>query len=294
MFPAEFDYLRADSVDEALTLLADNPEAELLAGGHSLVPTMKTGLATPEAVVDIGGIDGLQGIDHREDSIRVGAMTTYATVAGDEGFWADATVVAEAARAVGDIQVRNRGTIGGNIAHADPASDLPAAVLAADATIEATGPDGTRTLDVDGFFRGMYDTALADDEILTAIEFPAQSETAGGAYEKRPSPSSGYALVGVAATLATDGDTITSAGVAANGVLDHAVRLDPVEAALEGEPLEEEVLADAAERAAEDLEEMRMMDDLQASAEFRAQLLRAHTRDALETAADRVGTVPTP
>jgi len=288
VYPAEFDYYRADTVEGALDLLADNPGAELLAGGHSLIPTMKTGLSSPEALVDMGGIDSLQSVEHDAEAgvTRIGAMATYSTVTDDEACWESIPVVAEATQAIGDKQVRNRGTVGGNIAHADPASDLPAAVLAADATVHARSPDGERTIPIEDFFLGMYATALDEEEILTAIEIPHHGD-AGAAYEKRPSPSSGYALVGVAAVLDVEDGEIDSARVAANGVMDHGVRLDPVEAALEGAAPKAEVLAEAAERAADDLDEVMMMDDLQASSEFRAQLLTVHTRDALEAAADR-------
>lgn len=290
MYPSPFDYHRADSVSDALELLDEHPGAELLAGGHSLLPTMKSGLADPEDLVDISGVPELRGIDHDEDITRVGAMTTYATIADSEELWNDVTVVAEAAREVGDIQVRNKGTIGGNIAHADPASDLPAAVLAAQATVHAKGPDGERTIPADEFFRSMYATALDDDEILTAVEFPNPGEDVVGAYVKKSSPSSGYAIVGVAAVVETDGDgMVSSARVSANGVIDHAIRLDPVEDALAGEPLSEEVIADAAARAADDLDEFMLLDDLQASGEYRADLLTVYAERALSVAAERVG-----
>lgn len=290
MYPSPFDYHRADSVEDALTLLDEHPGAELLAGGHSLLPTMKSGLANPEDLVDISEVPALKGIDRGEELTRVGAMTTYATVAGSQELWNDVTVVAEAAREVGDIQVRNKGTLGGNIAHADPASDLPAAVLAADATILAEGPDCERAIPVDQFFHSMYATALDEDEILTGVEFPNRGADVGGAYVKKPSPSSGYAIVGVAAVVETDGDgTVSSARIAANGVIDHATRLEPVEDALAGESLDEAVIADAAGRAADDLDEYMLLEDVQASGEYRANLLTVYAEQALSAAADRVG-----
>ncbi|WP_254533044.1 FAD binding domain-containing protein [Natrinema gelatinilyticum] len=287
MYPPEFDYYRAESVDHALELIADNPEAKILAGGHSLIPMMKSGLSDPGTLVDIGEIDELTGIERDDGTISIGALTNYATIADDDELWDERTVLVEAAHEVGDIQVRNRGTIGGNIAHGDPASDLPAAVLAADATIVVQGPGGERTIDADDFFVGMYATAIGDDELLTRIEVPRRPE-AHGAYLKKPSPSSGYALVGVAVSMETDGDRIESARVAANGVLDRGVRLEPVEAALVGETIEEDVFEAAAQRADEDIDEFMIMDDIQASAEFRAQLLRVHTERALNEAADRI------
>lgn len=288
MFPSEFEYHRADSVDHAVTLLEEHPDAELLAGGHSLIPTMKSGLADPDTLVDLGDIDSLVGIERSPDGVRVGAMTTYAAVADeDDGLWDDAEVVANAAHEVGDIQVRNRGTIGGNIAHADPASDLPAAMLAADATIHVRGSDGLREVPADDFFLGMYMTAAEKTELVTGIEFPADVAETGGAYAKRASPSSGYALVGVAASVVVEGDEITAASVAANGVMDHAVRLGGVEDELAGAEASEETLSRAAGRATEGLDEDMMMADEQASGEFRAHLVDVYAERALETAVER-------
>ncbi|MFB6130440.1 MAG: xanthine dehydrogenase family protein subunit M [Salinigranum sp.] len=285
MYPSEFEYYRADDVTNALDLLADNPGAEILAGGHSLLPTMKSGLSSPPALVDIGHIDSIKGIDVEDDVVKVGALTNYATVADSEVVQEEVPVVAQAAHEIGDIQVRNRGTVGGNVAHADPASDLPAAVLAADATLVVEGPDGEREVDVDEFFFGMYATDVAEDEILTRIELPRRGAT--GAYVKKPSPSSGYAMVGVAASVLFDDDgAVSEARVAANGVQDHAVRLGPVEEELTGNSLDEDVVDAAGERADEDMEEFMLMDDLQASGEFRAQLLRVFTKRALNRVAE--------
>lgn len=286
MYPSEFDYYEAASVGEALDLLEEHAdsETELIAGGHSLLPTMKTGLASPDVLVDIGQIDALQGIDDRGDTLSVGAMTTYAEVANSRPAQEAAPALAEAAHAVGDRQVRNMGTVGGNIAHADPASDLPGAAIASNATIVAEGRDGEREIPVDDFFLGMYATDL-DDEILTRVEVP-KAEDAVGAYAKKPSPSSGYAMVGVAALLEVDGGTVRSASIGANGAMDHGVRLEPVEDALAGESLDDDAIADAAARATDDLDTAMMMSDIQASAEFRAQLLEVYTERALQAAAD--------
>ncbi|SFS87993.1 FAD binding domain-containing protein [Halostagnicola kamekurae] len=287
MFPDEFDYHRAESVDDALDLLAEYPDAEVLAGGHSLLPTMKNGLAKPDVVVDIGHIESMQGIDRNGDATSIGALTTYAEIDDDEELWADATVLTEAASEIGDTQVRNRGTIGGNLAHSDPASDLPGAAIASDLTLVVEGPDGERRIDADEFFVAMYMTDLAEDELLTRIEVPRGDGATSGAYVKKPSPSSGYALVGVAAQVQVDDGTVTTARIGANGVMDHAVRLEPVEDAIEGERLSDDAVSAAAERAADDLEEAMMMDDLQASSEFRSHLLETYTKRALERAAER-------
>ncbi len=289
MYPDNFEYHSADSVENAVSLLADNPEAELIAGGHSLLPTMKTGLASPDALVDISGVDDLVGIQRGDDSTQVGAMTVYADIADDDRLWEDATVLAEATSKVGDRQVRNRGTIGGNVAHADPASDLPAAVLAADATIHVHGPDGDRQVHADDFFMGMYATAAGEDEVVTAVEVPHEDDDTASGYVKKSSPSSGYAMVGVAARLTVDGDTVTDARVAANGVMDHGVRLSATEDALAGETFDEATVGAAADAAGDSLDEYMIMEDQQASAEFRLQLLGVYTERVLETVGERVG-----
>ncbi len=290
MYPDEFDYHEAESVDHALELLADNAdvETELLAGGHSLLPTMKSGLASPDVVVDISGIDAMRGIDRGAETVTIGAATPYADVANSDAVQSGSPALAEATAAIGDVQVRNMGTVGGNLAHADPASDLPGAALAANATIVAQGPDGERRIDVDDYFLGMYATDLAHDEILTAVEVPVVGSNAAGAYVKKPSPSSGYAMIGVAAQVELDGDTVTSARVGANGAVDHGTRLEPVENALTGERLTEATIEGAADRATDGLDEALLMDDLQASGEFRAHLLEVYTERALSTVGDRL------
>jgi len=287
MYPDNFEYHRAESVESAVNMLADNPDAELIAGGHSLLPTMKSGLASPDALVDISGVDGLVGIERGDDSTTIGAMTVYADIASDDAFWEDSTVLAEATSKVGDRQVRNKGTIGGNVAHADPASDLPAAVLAADASIHVHGADGERAVAADDFFMGMYATAVGADEVVTGVEVPHEDDDTESAYVKKPSPSSGYALVGVAARLTMDGDTVSEARVAANGVMDHGVRLTGAEDALEGESLDDETVEAAADAAGDSLDEYMIMEDQQASQEFRLQLLSVYTERALETVGER-------
>jgi carbon-monoxide dehydrogenase medium subunit len=290
MYPPEFEYERAESVDDAVELLSTNTdrETELLAGGHSLLPTLKSGLADPDLLIDIGGLDELRGLESNGDTTTIGALTPYADLESDEGVWDASAVVAEAAGLIGDRQVRNAGTIGGNIAHADPASDMPASVLAAGATIHAQGPDGRRTIPVDDFFVRMYGTALAEDELLTGIEVPNENGASGSAYVKKPSPSSGYALVGVAASVRTNGDGVKSARVAVNGVVDHAIRLHGVERALEGGSLGESAIEAAAENAQADLDGATLMDDVQASGEFRKHLVEVYSRQALHKAADRL------
>lgn len=290
MYPDEFDYYEAGSVGEALDLLNEHSgaEAELLAGGHSLLPAMKTGLSSPDVLIDISGIDAMQGIEADGDTLSIGAMTKYSDLTESDAVAEHAPALAEAVRQVGDVQVRNRGTIGGNLAHADPAADLPGAALASDAALVVEGPDGERSIPADDFFFGMYTTDIGPNELLTRVEVPS-ADGGVGAYAKKPSPSSGYAMVGVAALLDTDGGTVTSARVGANGVMDHGVRLGPVEDALAGGSLDDDAIATAASHAGDDLDEDMMMSDLQASNEFRAQLLEVYTERALTAAMDRVG-----
>jgi carbon-monoxide dehydrogenase medium subunit len=291
MFPDEFDYYSAATVDEALELLDEHggPDTELIAGGHSLLPAMKTGLSSPDVLIDIGDVAEMQGVSVEGDTLSIGAMTTYADVIAAEETHDHAPALADAVEQVGDRQVRNRGTIGGNLAHADPASDLPGAALAVDATVVAQGPDGEREIHVDDFFFGMYATDVAEDEILTRVEVPSATD-AVGAYAKKPSPSSGYAMVGVAAQLELDGDAVESVSVGANGAMDHGVRLEGVEDELQGASLDEATIEAAADRATEGLDEAMMMEDLQASAEFRAQLLSVYTERALESVVEQTAT----
>jgi len=285
MFPDEFDYVEAESVEHAADLLDEHSgeEVELLAGGHSLLPAMKTGLSSPNVLVDLGGVDALHGVSTDGDTLSVGAATTYADFLAADASHEYAPAMTTAVAEVGDVQVRNRGTVGGNLAHADPASDLPAAALTSDATLVAHGPDGEREIPADEFFYGMYATDLAADEVLSRVEIPA-ADGAVGAYAKKPSPSSGYAMVGVSALLDVDGGTVASARVGANGAVGQGVLLPSVADAIEGESLDGDAVAAAAERATDDVDEAMLMDDLQASGEFRAQLLEVYAERALEAA----------
>ena len=285
MFPSAFDYVVASSVEEAVSLLQEHgEEAKLLAGGHSLLPMMKLRLAAPSVLIDIGRIPGLAGVQ-TNGAISLGPTTTYTTVMDSEELARLCPLLAETAAQVGDMQVRNRGTVGGSVAHADPASDMPAAMLALDATFTARGPSGERSIAAADFFQGLFMTALQPDEVLTRISVARPPQGAGMAYEKFRNPASGYAIVGVAAVAALAGDgTLSDVRVAITGAGAQPVRATAVEAALRGQAPDDAALAAAAEHATEGLQ---LMSDIHASEAYRAHLTRVFTRRALKRALER-------
>ena len=229
MFPQQFDYHRAASVAEAVDLLASLPDAKLVAGGHSLIPAMKLRAAQPAAVVDIGRIPGLSGIAADGDSLVIGALATHASLADSAAVQDACPMLAEAAAAIGDIQVRNRGTLGGSLAHADPGADYPAAMLALGAEVTAVGREGERTISASDFFVDILTTALSETEVITSVRVPG---AAGGAYLKHRHPASSYAVVGVAARVALDGGQVTSCAIGINGVAGKAVLAEAAAEAL--------------------------------------------------------------
>jgi carbon-monoxide dehydrogenase medium subunit len=286
MFAPSFDYYRAQSVADAQKLLADHPGAKLLAGGHSLVPLLKLRLAAPSAVVDISRIPELRGIARQGESIRIGTLTTHAELAGSADLRTAARALAEAAAIVGDPAVRNRGTIGGNVAHADPASDLPIVLVALDARMVAIGPRGERTIPAAEFFTGIMATTLAEDEILSAILVPAAGRGQGSAYEKFAHPASRYAVLGAAAVVTVDGGTCTAARVAIGGLLPNARRAEAVEKALVGKAASDEAIAAAAKQVTADLGR-DVMGDIFASAEYRSAVAPVYVKRAIAAAVAR-------
>jgi carbon-monoxide dehydrogenase medium subunit len=288
MYSANFDYHRAKSLADVHRLLAANPGAKLLAGGHSLIPLMKLRLAAPPAVVDIGRIPELRGISRRGDSVRIGALTTHAEIATSGDVQKAAPALAEAAGLVGDPAVRSRGTIGGNIAHADPASDLPTVLVALDAQIVVVGPTGERTLPANGFFTGIMSTLLADNEVVTAIVVPAAARGAGSAYVKFSHPASRYAVIGVAASVTATNGTCAAAGVGLGGLLPYAKRAASVEKALVGTALDAAAIARAAAQVTADLGS-EVAGDIFASAEYRTAVAPVYVKRAIAAAAARAG-----
>ena len=283
MYPPKFDYYKAGSVAEAISLLKQHSGAKVLAGGHSLIPVMNLRLSDPGTLIDIGRVSELKGISKQGNSVRIGALTTHAMIAAS----ADVpTVLSEAAGMIGDPQVRNRGTIGGNIAHADPASDLPTVLTALGATIHVTGPGGNRTIAATNFFTGLFATALSEGEIVTAIEVPAAGSGTGSAYAKLFNPASRYAMVGAAAVVTVSGGKCTAAGVAVGGLTPSATKASSVEAALVGKSLDEATLAAAAEAVHNDLGG-EIIGDIHASADYRKSMAPVYVKRALTAAVQR-------
>ncbi len=288
MYPADFDYYRARSLGDAHALLAAHPGAKLLAGGHSLIPLLKLRLAAPSAVIDIGRIPELRGVSINGGEIRIGALTTHAELAASGDLRRSAAALAEAAAIVGDPAVRNRGTIGGNIAHADPASDLPTVLVALGGRVIAVGPRGERTIEAGSFFTGIMTTALEENEILAAIVLPASGAGEGSAYVKFAHPASRYAVLGAAASVRVKDGICTAASVAVGGLLPSARRARAVETALTGAAPTDAQVATAASRIDADLGD-EVTGDIFAAAEYRRAMASVYVKRALLAAAARAG-----
>lgn len=285
MYPAKFDYYRAASVQEAIQLLQDHEDAKLLAGGHSLIPAMKLRLAQPPAIIDIGRIAELKGVSHDNGSIKIGALTVHADVAASNVLKSNCPLLAEAASNVGDRQVRHKGTIGGNIAHADPASDMPAAILALGGTIHLIGPSGSRQVAAADFFIDLLATDLHEDELLTAIEVPAQSGKTGSCYLKFEHPASGYAVCGAAAVVTLNDDgACAGASLCFNGVTATPHNASAVTNALVGQALDDAAIDKAVDA---NLSISDPMGDMHASGPYRIELAKTFAKRALKLARDR-------
>jgi len=283
MYTPEFDYVRANSVQEAVRLLGESQGAKLLAGGHSLIPIMKLRQGNPGKLIDIGRIAGLKGVTRSNGTSRIGALTTHAMVAASADL---PGALADAARNIADLQVRNRGTVGGNVAHADPASDLPTVFTALGATFHVTGPNGERSISASDFFTGMFTTGLADNEVLTAVEVPVHASGTGSAYAKMINPASGYAMVGAAAVVTVADGKCTQASVAVGGLTPSATRAPSVEAALAGKALDEANIAMAAGEVENDLGG-DLLGDMHAGADYRKAMAPVFVKRALLAAAAR-------
>ena len=285
MYSSTMDYYRATSVSDAVKALEKNKGAKLLAGGHSLIPAMKLRVANPPMLVDIGHIKNLSGIKVSRKEVKIGALTTHATVAASEELKTACPILAEAAPLIADPQVRNRGTIGGNLANADPASDYPTLITALDATLIATGPKGEREIPAGKFFKDLFTTVLKRDEVLTSITVPAYGNMPGmgGAYLKHRHPASHYAVVGVAALIGLEDGKVARAVVVVGGATANPVHAKSVESALKGmEPTEENIAT-----ATEKMDIDATLGDSYASSEYRAHLAKVMAKRALLLAVER-------
>ncbi|MEL6356774.1 MAG: xanthine dehydrogenase family protein subunit M [Bacteroidota bacterium] len=276
MIPSPFTYQRAGSVQEALSML--NEDAQVLAGGHSLIPAMKLRLNQPGTVVDISRIEALQAISDSGSHLIIGAGATHGSIAANSLVQQHCSFLAEGAGMIGDIQVRNKGTIGGSLAHADPAADWPGLLIAAAATIKLDSLKGSRTVPAADFFTGFYETAREDNEIITEIHIPKLNGNHQSTYQKFVQPASRYAIVGVAAAIEVDMGKIKSARVAINGLSSHAFLAEAVGQALVGQPANENTAQAAAQHAskAEDV-----LSDHYASEEYRRHLAQVYTKRAI-------------
>jgi carbon-monoxide dehydrogenase medium subunit len=288
MIPASFEYLRPASVEEAIALLhAHGEDARLLAGGHSLIPLMKLRLASPRYLIDIGRIHDLAYIAEDAGTIRIGALTTHAEIEYSDLLKACLPLLPEAAAQIGDPQVRNRGTIGGSLAHAHPAADFPAVLLALEAKMLLQGPDGRRAVPALDFFVSMFTTALGPDELLVEIRIPPLRDRIGTAYLKAEDKASHFAVVGIAAVIGIDTNgTCRAARVGVTGVCATPYRAQAVETGLLNKHLDQHTIEAAAQHTVTGLQPLP---DLFASSDYRAYLARVYAGRAIMQAAQRAG-----
>jgi carbon-monoxide dehydrogenase medium subunit len=285
MFPASFGYVAAHSVDEALRLLDKHGDAgKLLAGGHSLIPAMKLRLMSPGTLIDLGTIPGLRGIRVDERSLVIGSLTVHADVASSDLIREHLPGLADAASVIGDMQVRNRGTIGGSVAHADPAADFPVVLTALNASLVVQSSTGNRTIAVDEFFTDFYTTAMAANEILTEIRVPIPPSGSGTAYAKLPHPASGYVVVSAGALITQSSGSCVSARLAIGGLGSGPIHAVATEIELKGKSLTPQVINAAAAKAAENTDPT---EDSYASAEYKRHVATVYTRKAIEAAVAR-------
>ncbi|MCH7622044.1 MAG: xanthine dehydrogenase family protein subunit M [Chloroflexi bacterium] len=281
MFAPEFDYYKASSVSEAIQLLGSHDGAKLIAGGHSLIPLLKLRLTRPTALIDIGGIADLKGITVNNGTVRIGALATHWDIASSHDVNDACSMLAEVAGGIGDPHVRNRGTIGGNVVHADPASDWPAVLTALNARFLIQGPgESARTASPSEFFGTPFEPNLFPNEVLTAVEVPSLAANQRTEYAKVAHPASSYAVVGGAVVVTMDGDRCTAASIALGGLVPAPVRASSVERALIGQTLSVENIMAACDQVANDLGE-DVIGDIYASAEYRRAMAAVEIRHAL-------------
>jgi aerobic carbon-monoxide dehydrogenase medium subunit len=285
MYPAEFDYYRPRSLAEATTLLRKHKESRVLAGGHSLLPAMRLRLATPKVLVDIGGIGALAGIKAKGKALEIGALTTHAAVASSDRISKACPILSETAAQIGDLQVRNRGTIGGSLAHADPGADYPTVLLALEATVAAAGPTGRREIPAEKFFVDLFTTALKRGEILTSVRVRGYGSGTGAAYWKHRHPASSFAVVGIAAIVEIDEGKCARVALAVGGATPNPVRAAAAEELLTGSRPDHATIAAAASKVIEAIS--APLSDHYASGDFRVHLATVMARRALAAAVAR-------
>ncbi len=284
VFPAPFEYHRASSVADAVAMLAEHPDAKILAGGHSLIPAMKLRLASPGMLIDLGTVGELKGVSITDGVATIGAMTTYDELRFAAGIAGAFPAIVEAIAVIGDQQVRANGTIGGTLAHNDPAADLTAVFLALGGSVEVVGPGGQRTIDGEELFVDLWTTSLEIEDVITLVMLPIPAGGMQSAYSKHAHPASGYAVVGVAVAVEQTGGVVSKAAIVVTGATSKPTHAAAAEAALSGKAPDLETIAAAASVAADGLE---INGDDYASEPYRAQLVKVLTKRALEAALSR-------
>jgi carbon-monoxide dehydrogenase medium subunit len=288
MIPPAFDYMTPATLDDAIHALTSHGEdVKLLAGGHSLLPMMKLRLASPKLLIDLSKIPGLGGTQQEGDKITIGALTTHYQIESSELLKENCPLLPQTAKAIGDVQVRNRGTIGGSLAHADPAADMPAAILALNGELRVRGSKGERSIQASDFFLGLMITALNPTEILTEIRIPVLSGRCGTAYLKVPQKASGFAIVGVAVWLRVDNNgRCEDIGIGVTGLDAKPFSAGRVEERLRGKKLAPGLIEEASSQVNQGVDPL---DDLHASAAFRSHLARVYTARAIQKALEGAG-----
>jgi len=278
MYATKFDYVRASSIEEAISLKEANSDSSLLAGGHSLIPAMKLRLSTPLQLIDISGLDQLKKISNNGDFISIGALCTHKQCGESDVIQKNCPALSDAASVIGDPHVRNRGTIGGALAHSDPQADYPGVILALNATLVAKGPTGERKISVDDYFTAFWETALGESELLTEIRIPVDSMNANSCYLKFPQPASRYPYVGCAVAMNNSNGSCSNVRVGLSGVGEFAFRDKGVEDSIKGQALNETSIANASSNAAEG---RKILSDAFVSEEYRLAMAKVYTKRAL-------------
>ena len=278
MYAAEFDYVRASSIEEAISLKGANDDSSLLAGGHSLIPAMKLRLSTPQKLIDISGLDQLKKISNNGSYISIGALCTHKQCAESDIIQSNCPALSDAASVIGDPHVRNKGTLGGVLAHSDPQADYPGVVLALNASIIVEGSEGERTIEAGDYFTGLWETALGEGEILTELRIPTDSANVNSCYLKFPQPASRYPYVGCAVAMSISGGNCSDVRVGYSGVGECGFRDSGVEDSIKGQTLNESSIASASAKAAEG---RNVLSDVFVSEEYRRAMAQVYTKRAL-------------